>query len=196
LQNSSGSRFFRYKNGSTIVTGSAIAAMVTTVWFRSEMNNTTNTAFKYSIDGTNFTTLGAAYALAKGGYRGDRIGVYSFNNTAALGYVDVDWFHYTFAGPKAGPGSTVLPGLSGRLQGQGFVPVRCRVGNSGKILIQLPMQLGSHGRAALFDISGKSIPFSYENSGAYLSVDKVSTGIFILKIMDDSRTVFNRLSFR
>ncbi len=99
LQSSTGVRNFRYKNGSTAVLGPAIPTADTTIWFRSEMKDTTNTAFQYSLDSITFTTLGGSYTMAGAGYRGDRLGVYTFNNTSNTGYVDVDWFHYTYSGP-------------------------------------------------------------------------------------------------
>jgi hypothetical protein len=38
-----------------------------------------------------------------GWYRvsGDRIGVYSYNDQADAGYVDIDFFHYRFDGPRS-----------------------------------------------------------------------------------------------
>jgi hypothetical protein len=38
--------------------------------------------------------------LQWGSYRGDRIGIYSYNNQADAGYVDVDSFHYDCSGPQ------------------------------------------------------------------------------------------------
>ena len=31
-------------------------------------------------------------------YRGDRLGLFNYNNAAAAGHVDVDWFHYEYRG--------------------------------------------------------------------------------------------------
>lgn len=49
--------------------------------------------FSYSLDGTHFTPFGT-YPLSWGFYRGDRIGIYNYNNLADSGYIDVDWFRY------------------------------------------------------------------------------------------------------
>lgn len=49
--------------------------------------------FYYSTDGQHFTPFGS-YRLSWGFYRGDRIGVYSFNDLTDDGYVDVNYFHY------------------------------------------------------------------------------------------------------
>ncbi len=36
------------------------------------------------------------YDLSWGYYRGDRIGIYCYNNDADEGYIDVDYLHYAF----------------------------------------------------------------------------------------------------
>jgi beta-xylosidase len=49
--------------------------------------------FSYSLDGTHFTPF-STYHLSWGHYRGDRIGIYNYNNLADSGYVDIDYLHY------------------------------------------------------------------------------------------------------
>jgi len=34
------------------------------------------------------------YQMVWASYRGDRIGIYSYNNKTGNGYIDVDYFHY------------------------------------------------------------------------------------------------------
>lgn len=53
---------------------------------------------EYSVDGEHFTSFGDAYQLGWGHYRGDRIGVYSYNCEREQGYIDVDQFCYVAAG--------------------------------------------------------------------------------------------------
>ena len=50
-----------------------------------------------SFDGKEFTTLGDPYRLTWGHYRGDRVAIFSFNDVAETGRVDVDYFHFTVA---------------------------------------------------------------------------------------------------
>ncbi len=69
------------------------------IWLRSEWGLDGLSHYSYSTDGKNFTPFGEPYQLTWGNYRGDRIGIYSFNDKADAGYVDVDWFHYIYAGP-------------------------------------------------------------------------------------------------
>ena len=54
--------------------------------------------FYYSLDGVTFIPIGDKYMLTWGSYRGDRIGIFTFNNAAEEGYIDIDWFHYDFVG--------------------------------------------------------------------------------------------------
>ncbi|WP_207921231.1 hypothetical protein [Micromonospora sp. KC721] len=56
--------------------------------------------FSYSLDGTSFTSFGATYQLTWGGYRGDRVGIYTYNPNGT-GYVDVDSVRYTIAPTRA-----------------------------------------------------------------------------------------------
>lgn len=50
--------------------------------------------YYYSLDGEHFISFGEPYQMMWGYYRGDRIGIYSFNDEADLGWVDVDYLHY------------------------------------------------------------------------------------------------------
>ena len=43
--------------------------------------------------------FGDPYQLTWGDYRGDRIGIYNFNDKSDAGIVDVDYLHYAYAGP-------------------------------------------------------------------------------------------------
>ena len=49
--------------------------------------------YSYSTDGDNYIPFGT-YQLSWGYYRGDRIGIYCFNDLSETGYVDVDYLHY------------------------------------------------------------------------------------------------------
>ena len=64
------------------------------LWLRSTWGLDGQSHFSYSTDGNHFIPWGT-YALSWGFYRGDRIGLYSFNNLADNGYIDVDYLHYS-----------------------------------------------------------------------------------------------------
>lgn len=63
------------------------------LWIRSVWSLDGRSRYSYSTDGDTFTDFGE-YWLSWGHYRGDRIGIYTFNNLADEGFVDVDYLHY------------------------------------------------------------------------------------------------------
>ncbi|MBB6734692.1 family 43 glycosylhydrolase [Cohnella sp. CBP 2801] len=89
-----GIRVLKYNHTGTIEWGPQIT--VPTLWLRSIWNLNGINRFEYSIDGMHFTGFGEAYSLGWGNYRGDRIGIYSFNQESEQGHIDVDQFSYEF----------------------------------------------------------------------------------------------------
>ena len=69
----------------------------TRLWLRSVWGLDGRSQYFFSLDGRAFAEFGSPYPLAWGNYRGDRIGLYSFNSKADEGYVDVNYFRYNFA---------------------------------------------------------------------------------------------------
>ena len=69
------------------------------IWLRSVWGLDGRSQYSYSEDGANFTPFGEPYQLSWGSYRGDRIGIFTYNINGEAGFVDVEWFHYTYAGP-------------------------------------------------------------------------------------------------
>ena len=63
------------------------------LWLRSTWGLDGLSHFSYSLDGDQFMPLGD-YPLSWGYYRGDRIGIYNYNNKSDNGYIDVDYLHY------------------------------------------------------------------------------------------------------
>lgn len=70
------------------------------LWLKSTWSLDGQSHYAYSLDGKTYTSFGDSYQLQWGSYRGDRIGIYSYNNQADAGYVDVDSFHYDCSGPQ------------------------------------------------------------------------------------------------
>ena len=70
------------------------------LWLKSTWGLDGMSQYYYSTDGKKYTAFGQPYQMAWGSYRGDRLGIYSYNNKADAGYVDVDFFQYDYAGPK------------------------------------------------------------------------------------------------
>lgn len=65
------------------------------LWLRSTWGLDGLSHFFYSLDGNHFVPFGD-YHLSWGYYRGDRIGIYNYNNKSDNGYIDVDYLHYDF----------------------------------------------------------------------------------------------------
>ncbi len=65
-----------------------------TLWLRSRWGFDGKSYYSYSLAGFTFTEFGSPYQLRWGAYRGDRIGIYCFNDDGESGFVDVDWLHY------------------------------------------------------------------------------------------------------
>ena len=58
--------------------------------------------YAFSTDCRIFTGFGSPYQLSWGFYRGDRIGIYNFNNKQEGGYLDVDFLIYHYDSPAGG----------------------------------------------------------------------------------------------
>lgn len=84
--------YFEYRSNGKVLRLNAFNADF--VWLRSEWGLDGRSRFSYSLDGDSFIVLGDVYQLSWGNYRGDRVGIYCFNNKREEGYVDVDYFHY------------------------------------------------------------------------------------------------------
>lgn len=76
------------------------------IWLRSTWGLDGLSRYSYSTDGKNFTTFGEPYQLTWGDYRGDRIGIFTYNNNGTDGYIDCDSFTYTYDSPATPAGST------------------------------------------------------------------------------------------
>lgn len=50
--------------------------------------------FLYSMDGKKFVPFGEEYRMGTANFRGNMIGIYTYNNTMEKGYIDIDWFDY------------------------------------------------------------------------------------------------------
>lgn len=66
------------------------------IWLRSVVDSKWVNSFYYSIDGKIFKPFGNKYTLRWGGFRGDNIGIFNYNDQDEAGHIDIDWFHYKF----------------------------------------------------------------------------------------------------
>jgi hypothetical protein len=67
------------------------------IWLRSTWDWNGKSQYAFSLDGKRFTTLNTPYQLSWGFYRGDRTGIYHYNEAEEKGFIDVDWFHYKYS---------------------------------------------------------------------------------------------------
>jgi beta-xylosidase len=93
IQDGASRRLININNG-TVTTGATISGNL--LWLRSVWGLDGKSEYSFSLDGRAFTGFGTPYQLAWGNYRGDRIGLYSFNPKADEGWVDADYFHYNY----------------------------------------------------------------------------------------------------
>lgn len=84
----------RYNENGRIVYGDIISSE--SIWLRTSVSKEGIAEYFYSIDGNVYHRFSKTYTLKWGGFRGDHIGIYNYNNLAESGYIDVDWFHYQF----------------------------------------------------------------------------------------------------
>jgi beta-xylosidase len=70
------------------------AVTAASIWLRSTWSADGMARFSYSLDGAAFTEIGDACRLSWGAYRGDRIGLYTFNDIEDQGHVDFSDFSY------------------------------------------------------------------------------------------------------
>ena len=87
-------------NDGTNTIGRPLNLVTTNVWFKAKIDDFGSSTFSWSQDGNNFQHTGDSFKFGWGNYRGTRIGIYSYNNEAECGFVDFDFFHYTYAGPQ------------------------------------------------------------------------------------------------
>jgi beta-xylosidase len=74
--------------------GPAIASAQ--IWLRSTWAYDGKSQYAYSLDGKTFQPFGPPYSLTWGNYRGDRLGIFNYNNKGDTGFVDIPSFHYAF----------------------------------------------------------------------------------------------------
>jgi len=89
-------RLFFSANGNVrpgpIITGEEL-------WIRTT-NQADQAQFGFSTDGKVFERFGPTFTIQFGKWTGDRLGFFCWNERAATGHVDVDFFQYEYDGPK------------------------------------------------------------------------------------------------
>ncbi|MBC7783051.1 MAG: glycoside hydrolase 43 family protein [Burkholderiales bacterium] len=81
----------------TITEGPAVTA--DRVWLRSVVDDKGIAQTQFSLDGKTYVPIGSPHQLRWSDYRGDRIGLFSFNDDTDAGYVDINTFTYDYPRP-------------------------------------------------------------------------------------------------
>lgn len=64
--------------------------------------NTSNQAFyEFSLDGATYERFGPEFTIKFGNWTGDRLGFFCWNEKEEKGVLDIDYFKYSYDGPKA-----------------------------------------------------------------------------------------------
>jgi beta-xylosidase len=93
-----GRRWLEFSRDGVFTTGPELSGSA--LWLRSAWGLDGVSRFAFSTDGETFTPFGDDHPLVWGSYRGDRIGLFSFNETGEAGFVDVDWVCYGLGVPR------------------------------------------------------------------------------------------------
>lgn len=87
-----GKRYIEYRHNDQIKILQQIKAKY--LWLKSTWGLNGVATFSYSFDGKKFIDSSQTYQMMWGNYRGDRVGIYNFNDVMEQGCVDVDYFYY------------------------------------------------------------------------------------------------------
>jgi beta-xylosidase len=90
----SGGRRLIYEIYGNATQGPALPDGQTTLLLRSLCTFDDRQTYQYSLDGKTFQEIGGVYQPTTGNYRGNMIGLFTYNNERDAGCLDVDWFHY------------------------------------------------------------------------------------------------------
>ena len=81
------------RDGQSMI-GSALTTGQSELFLRTRMGAADKADFEYSFDGITYHKLGGSYPMKAGNFRGDMIGMFTYNDGRRGGFVDLDWFHY------------------------------------------------------------------------------------------------------
>ena len=92
-----GIRRIELNNDGANTIGCQLNSAATNIWFKATIDDLGRSTFFWSQDGKNFAAMGGSFKFGWGNYRGTRLGIYSYNNEAEGGFVDIDFLNYKYA---------------------------------------------------------------------------------------------------
>lgn len=87
-----GKRYLEYRYNDHSTLGQELIQSY--IWLQSRWGLDGKSQYYYSLNGDTFHPFGESYQMVWGNYRGDRIGIYTFNDQKEEGWIDVDYLHY------------------------------------------------------------------------------------------------------
>lgn len=90
-------RRIEYRENGRLTPGPEITG--DSLWLESTWGLDGRSRYAFSTDGKVFTAFGPEYQLSWGHYRGDRFGIFTFNDRQEAGHVDVDYLEYNYDEP-------------------------------------------------------------------------------------------------
>jgi beta-xylosidase len=82
------------ESNGNVLKKNSLGTKVLRIYLRTTVDENDSAKFLYSLDGKRFADMGYIYHLVPGNFRGDMIGLFTYNDTGKHGYVDFDWFDY------------------------------------------------------------------------------------------------------
>ncbi|MET7517974.1 family 43 glycosylhydrolase [Streptomyces sp. NPDC005480] len=151
------------------------------VWLRTTWDVNGVNRFSYSFDGNTFTAFGGIYQLSWGGYRGDRVGLYTYNPNGT-GYVDIDEVQYTLTPTRAYTCVSVRSGKVADVAGASNA--------EGAAVIQWPDTGGSNQHWAFQSTADGYHTITCVSSGKVLDVagSSLADGAPVVQATADGRT--------
>lgn len=162
-------RRIEFRENGQLTRGSMIEG--DSLWIKSSWGLDGKSRYAYSLDGYEFVPFGNEYQLSWGYYRGDRIGLYCFNNKEDAGFVDVDFLNYDYASPLCTTTTETVP----------LAPISVDRANgimlgSWKTQVEFDdIKIASGGEAVFSDSFDTERPDWEFNSGQW----QVSNGVFM-----------------
>lgn len=89
-----GKRYLEYRYNDHSTLGQELIQSY--IWLQSRWGLDGKSQYYYSLNGDTFHPFGEPYQMVWGNYRGDRIGIYTFNDQKEEGWIDVDYLHYQY----------------------------------------------------------------------------------------------------
>ena len=91
-----GKRSLFFRTRSKLTSGAEIKDSA--IWLRTSWGLDGMADFSISFDGNFYQPIGEKFRMTWSAYRGDRIGLFSYNPDQEAGHADFDWFHYAYSG--------------------------------------------------------------------------------------------------